>query len=286
MAKQNIDIEFYNDNLNYELDRAQGVYGDANNAAVVCILGFILAYRHLKHTTTLKTAFKAFALIACAYALFLTLSTTGFACFVLVISLLNYKFFSKQRIILLFLLVPIFYALLFNLDVLTADLDLNIRQRHKIQNFVNLVQLNFSEVDTSGRSDMVSGLMEFIYENPIFGRGLEFGLQKQSHNTFIYIWSDAGILTVLFFIFLMFTYFKKSLQLVPNKRYYILAMLTTLTVFMLSLQTIINQPYLMPLFIYISYMVERSLKGGAYAEGGVHLPDKRSTSSIKSFTDI
>lgn len=257
MSKNNIDIEFYNADLGYELDRAQGLYGDANNAAVVCILGFIFAFRNISSINRLSFCVKLAALLICIYALFLTLSTTGFACFILVLALLNIKYFTKEKVLLLIIIAPILYSILYNLDKLTAGLDLNVRQKSKIDNFVNLVKLDFSSVDTSGRSDLVSNLMEYLYNNPFLGRGLEFGLKKQSHNTLIYIWSDAGIIAVLFFIFLIFLYFRKSMKLVNDNKYYILAILTTLTVFMLSLQTIINQPYLMPVFIYISYLIER-----------------------------
>jgi multidrug efflux pump subunit AcrB len=51
-------------------------------------------------------------------------------------------------------------------------------------------------------------------------------------------------------------YFKTAIMSAPDIRFFVLPLLLTMCVFMLTLQTVINQPYLMALFIYIGYLID------------------------------
>ena len=261
-SELNFDYDFYKRGieLNYELDRAQGVYGDANNAAAVCILGFAFLTKLYKTPNLLHKIIKLILVGTTLYALFLTFSTTGFGIFFVVFIILNHKLFTKRGILFLLIALPLTYVVLLNLTVLTKGLNLNIRQQHKIQNVVNIVSLDFENVDSSGRDIHINEALEYLYENPFFGNGLSFGNNQSTHNTFLNVWLDAGIFCLLLFLVLLGSYFTRAMQLPLEKRSFVLAILITLCGFMLSLQSIVNQPYLITLFVYMGYMIDTATK--------------------------
>lgn len=251
----NFDLDYQGVYI-YVVDRAQGVYGDANNMALVTIIAFIFVYKIFNPSKTIFKIFKLSLLAIAAYSLFLTFSNTGFMAFVISLVLINYNFFKGIRIILGIILLPIIYITLLNLNNITANMNLVGQQRDKINNIVNIVSLNFDKVDDSGRGELQERLKIHIYENPILGNGIDFGNSYQAHNTYLAVWADAGIFALVFFLFLLFRYFIKSLQSPPEVRYFVLPLMITLCVFMLSLHSVINQPYIMAIFIYIGYLVD------------------------------
>lgn len=240
----------------YNVDRSGGVFGDANNTAVVSIITFIFVYKKYKPTKTILKYFKLFLLALIFYSLVITFSTTGFFVFAITLILLNHKFFNPKRILFAIILVPIFYFSLINLNTLVADFDLTSPQRDKVSNIVNLLTFNVDKIDSSGRDDLLANVLNYVYKNPIVGNGIDFSVSIRGHNTLIGVWADAGIFTFLVFLFMLGNYFKNALGNMPDTRYFVLSILFVLCLFMLSLQTIINQGYLMALFVYIGYMVD------------------------------
>ena len=252
----NFDIEVRG-TAKYKVDRAQGVFGDANNTAVSAIIAFIFLY---KLYTPEKYIFKLVKLLFLGlvfYTLFLTFSTTGFLVFIIAFVILNYKFFTGIKLILAIVILPVFYITLINLNNLTANLDLRGQQREKITNLVNVLTFNTEEVDDSGRNELVTKLLnDYVFENPILGNGLDFAISKRAHNTVVGVWADAGIFTFLFFLFMLFKYFINTINSPPSIRYFVLPLLICICIFMLSLQSVINQPYLITLLVYLGYLVD------------------------------
>ena len=240
----------------YKLDRAGGVFGDANNAALVAILAFIFMFKDYTPPTMIKKTFKVVVLSVMLYALFITFSTTGFFVFSIVFLVLNYKFFNPRQFLIILPLAIFFYVALINLNSLTSSLNLTEHQRFKINNVVNLLSLNTDKVDNSGRDDLLANLMEYVFENPIIGNGVDFAVSMRGHNTIIGVWADAGIFTLLIFLALLLTYFKNALKTPKETRYFILPVLLVMCIFMLSLQSVINQPYLIALFVYLGYLID------------------------------
>lgn len=240
----------------YTIDRAQGVYGDANNMALTSILAFIFTFKTYNPTKKILKFLKLMLLGVTLYSLFITFSNTGFMVCIISIVILNYRFFSGVKIILGLILLPVLYLLLLNLNNITANMDLVGQQRDKINNIVNIVSFNFDKVDDSGRNDLINNLLYYVYENPIFGNGVDFSVSLHAHNTVIGVWADAGIFTLLFFLIMLGKYFSKTIASSPETRYFVLPVLIALCIFMLSLQSIINQPYLIALFIYLGYLID------------------------------
>jgi O-antigen ligase len=114
-----------------------------------------------------------------------------------------------------------------------------------------------SKIDDSGRDELVTNLINnYVFKNPIFGNGVDFAMSQRAHNTVIGVWADAGIFALIFFLFMLGKYFMKTLARPPNVRYFVLPILITLYIFMVSLQSVINQPYLMALFVYLGYIID------------------------------
>ncbi|WP_435132199.1 hypothetical protein [Formosa sp. A9] len=240
----------------YKLDRAEGVFGDANNTALVAILAFILVYKNnfpkKKYYKLLKIILAGFMF----YTITLTFSTTGFIVFLISIILLNHNFFKGLKLTAALSILPIVYLVLINIDKLTSGINLVGQQRDKINNVVNLLSFNTDKVNDSGRSDLLLNLLEHVYQHPIIGNGIDFAISLHGHNTIVGVWADAGIFTLIFFLFMLSIYFKRTLNLSRELSFFILSLLLTMCIFMLSLQTVINQPYLIALFIYIGYIID------------------------------
>lgn len=240
----------------YVVDRAQGVYGDANNMALVTILTFIFIYKIYKPQKKLFKILKIGILAVVFYSLFITFSTTGLSVFIISLVMLNSKFFTGLRLIFGICLLPVVYILLLNLNSLTANMNLVGQQRDKINNLVNVLSLNFEEIDDSGRSELVAEVLNYVYENPLLGNGVDFGAIHQTHNTFIAVWADAGIFVLLFFLIMLGVYYRRAFSCPEEIKYFVLPMLLTMCVFMLSLHSVINQPYLMAVFVYLGYLID------------------------------
>jgi O-antigen ligase len=240
----------------YRIDRAGGVFGDANNAALVAILSFIFLFKNYNPVEKWKKIVKLSILAAMLYCLFLTFSTTGFFVFAISMVMLNHKFFTPKRIFLVAILLPVFYIAMINLNTLTSGINLTEHQRFKINNIVNLLTLKTDEVDSSGRNELLANLLEYVYESPYMGNGVDFAIGQRGHNTIVGVWADAGILALIIFLYLLFTYFKNAWKAPPEIRFFTIPILIAMCIFMLSLQSVINQPYLVALFVYLGYLID------------------------------
>ena len=257
-------IKFNYDNpgiLLSRVDRAEGIYGDANNAALVSIIAYLLFDKFYNPSKLLLRAIKLLVLLIIFYSLFLTFSTTGLFVFTIIFFISNYKYFTGFRLVILGILIALFYVGIFALKSQTKDLDLSAHQIHKIDNVINLLTLNLEKVDNSGRGELIENILPYLYENPIIGNGVDFSVANRGHNTYLGVWIDAGIITLLFFIFMLCLYFFKSFSLYPEQRYFALSILTVLYIFMFSLQTVINQPNLIVLIVLVGYMIDYNKSG-------------------------
>ncbi|NKI27112.1 hypothetical protein HCG49_11105 [Arenibacter sp. 6A1] len=237
----------------YGIDRAEGLFGDANNSALIAIITYILFHKFYNPKLYL---IKFMVLVFIAYSIFLTFSTTGLFIFVLVNLLINYKFFTKEKIFIALFLLPILYFVIINLTQIASSFNLREAQYLKVKNLENLLTFNLEEVDSSGRTGLLNTLLNFVYENPFIGNGIGFGNTMRGHNTIVGIWADAGIVPLIAFFILLGVYFNKIIRSSADKRYYILAVFLTFLIFMTSLQTVINQPYIVCIFIYLGYVLD------------------------------
>ncbi|SDH58088.1 O-antigen ligase family protein [Winogradskyella thalassocola] len=240
----------------YGIDRAAGLYGDANNAALASIIAYTLFDKFYNPTKLPFKIFKILILLTIFYSIFLTFSTTGLFVFTIIFFITNYTFFTGIRVVLLGVAVTAMYAGIFSLKSQTKDLDLTDAQITKVDNIINILTLNLDKVDNSGRGDLLKNILHYMYENPLLGNGVNFSGVMRGHNTYVGVWVDAGVFTFIFFIFILSYYFFKTFTLKIHLRFFAISILLTLYVFMVSLQTVLNQPYLFVLFLLVGYLID------------------------------
>lgn len=246
------------DVYHYELDRAGGVYSDANNAALASLMAFLLFDRVFKPKKIYSKIIKWSILAMIFYSLFLTFSTTGLFTFVICLIITNFKKFNGLRLALLLLIFIVFYIGLFILKSDVNSLNLSGAQTDKIMNIINLLTFELDKVDSSGRGELIGHIMPYIIENPIVGNGVEFSIFMRAHNTYLGVWADSGVILFLFFIFILLYLYAKLIKLKTDIKYFAISVLTTLCIFMMSLQSVINQPYLIVIFVLLGYIIDNN----------------------------
>jgi hypothetical protein len=244
----------------YALERAGGVYGDANNAAVVCLLTFIFIYNFYKPKKLVGKFIRMTGIAIALYGLVLTFSKTGFVVLFLVLALTFHKFFSPKKIIPLLFILPIAFYLLIQSALHSPSL--TAVQKSRIQDVANIITLNTGKVHYSDRDVLFDNMLNYINLNPILGNGVFFSTAIRGHNTIFGIWADAGIFCFLFFLFLIFEYARNAFNSSEDVKYSSLSILAVLTVFMLSLQSILDQAYLIGIFVYVAYKIDKKRLDG------------------------
>lgn len=238
----------------YRVERAAGIYGDANKAAVGCLLTIVLIYHFFKAQTKLQSVLKLLLLGMSVYALILTFSKTGFLVLIIISALTFYKLITPKRILISVFVLPFVVITAMNTGVTEGSL--LPAQQERLQDIANILTFNTQKVDFSGRDVLLQKMLNYVYDNPILGYGISFSNIIRGHNTIIGVWADAGIVPFLLFLFILFQYFFKSWNAPTEKRFFALSAIIILAVFMLSLQSIINQPYLMAILVYLAYFIE------------------------------
>lgn len=252
-----INFDFDNEGIHiYKLDRASGIYGDANNSALVCILAYLFLSEFFKTSNYSMKILKIILLSIIIYSLFLTFSTTGLTSFIIIFFIYNWKYFSKERIILLFSALVTILGFILYPKYLITYFKLSDAQQLKIENLQNVVLLNSDKIDNSGRDELLENLFKYIEKSPLIGNGIDFSVSIRGHNTYIGVWADAGIFVFLFFCIILFTYIHRAFILQTNKKYFCLSILCTLYIFMASLQTVINQGYLLTILCYVLFLID------------------------------
>ncbi|MEO9890996.1 hypothetical protein [Aurantibacter sp.] len=252
-------LKYYNFSLDhdgvyeYTLERAGGVYGDANNASLAAVMSFIFVYYCLKANSNLEKLLKLFALVISAYAVFITFSKTGLVIFLLVLGLIFHKLFAPKKLLLALIFVPILIYTAFSWAESTDSL--SEPQKERVKTIANIFTLNTKEVGLSDRDVLFQNMMLHVYERPILGNGIDFSNLIRGHNTIFGVWADAGILVFLLFLYILIVYFKKSFDSKYEMRFFALSILTTLFIFMMTLQTVRNQGYLMVVFVMLGYLL-------------------------------
>ena len=225
------------------LSRAGGVYADSNNTAASALIALIFIQKVLIPKTRWQYILKWVALAIPIYTILIAFSKTGFVALTIVLLVLYINQIRARHILVgSFLFVVLF--LFAGLSSKSTGLFDEVQQR-RVESLVNLVTLNTDKVDFSNRDVLLQNMFNYIEEDPIIGRGFQFSNKIRGHNTLVGVWADSGIIAFLFFLGVLAYFYMKALQSDKSIRYFALALLVTFSIFMLTLQTVINQDYLM-----------------------------------------
>jgi O-antigen ligase len=237
----------------FELNRAGGVYGDANNSCLSAILAFVFIYFTFQPSTRIGKLIKIMGMLISLYAAILTFSKTGFFVLFLIGVVLLFLHSDWRKRVAVLLISP--FALLFSIDFLISRNILNSEQLNRLGVIVDIVSFRTDNIDFSSRDVLLNNMLNYIMESPLIGNGIQFSNLIRGHNSIIGIWADAGVLAFVVFLLLLLAYFIKSFPLVNNDKFFSLCVQITLLVFMLTLQTVINQTYLMVVYALLGFVL-------------------------------
>jgi O-antigen ligase len=134
---------------------------------------------------------------------------------------------------------------------------LNEEQFSRITVILDVLSFQTENIDYSGRDFLLDNMLNYIAENPLLGNGIQFSNSIRGHNTIIGIWADAGVLAFMLLVIILIAYILRSLAADRDTKYFSLSVLTTLIIFMLTLQTVINQTYLMVVFAFLGFILSK-----------------------------
>lgn len=214
--------------------RAYGLYLNPNIAGFFAIVSIILSFNLILFRNKYNTLNLVILIISLIAGL-LTFSKTFFlnSFVVLIIYIYNRRKYlksyvlptiiSKLKYIIFIPLFLLFYFVLSSEDVLDKE------QMARLETVFFF--LNDSEIDYSGRSELADYGIQMAKEKPIIGSGFgTFTILKESnklfdftssdlgvHNTFIRIWGEGGVISILFYLFfwihlLWRVYLSKSIE--------------------------------------------------------------------------
>lgn len=242
----------------YEIARAGGVQGDANNATLVALLSLVLLYNFWKPKIIFFKIVRFLCIIMALYAMLLAFSKTGIVILILIFFIQQLKKITVKRLLILFVVLPVSLLILLQ-SALNSDL-LTQNQQDRLENVMNIITLNVDKVDSSHRDTLLLNMLDYVFENPILGNGLYFSTDIRGHNTIIGVWADSGIFAFIMLLCIIAVYIRSSLRLTGEKKVMALSIILILTFYMLSLQTVINQPYLIGIFVFLCYFVTTKTK--------------------------
>ncbi len=198
--------------------RAYGLYLNPNIAGYISITSIIFAFYLLLFSQFNKLFVLIYLLVAVTSGV-LTFSKTFFlnAFFIILVYLFYRKKYIKTFNVSIFMrsvkyILLLILSLFFNYSFTTDD----FRDKEQLARLESVFFfMNDSEVDYSGRSELAEFGLAKVKENPIIGTGYgSFTVLKESnklfdftstdfgvHNTFIRIWGEGGIVSILFYLF-------------------------------------------------------------------------------------
>ena len=174
--------------------RYSGFYINPNVAGFICIYGYSLVY------SIKNTSLKLFGQFVFTLMGLLTFSRT----FIVIWLMLN--LISLQISIKNIRIFGIGFLIFSTLIVINETVGLNNPRFDQLMSIANNEEVSVEEINEDNRADTWAEFYDAILENPIFGRGYgkfsgKLG-QKGTHNTYLMIVGEAGIIP--FFLFLAY----------------------------------------------------------------------------------
>lgn len=198
--------------------RASGLFANPNDAGNVCaqtllFVLFKLSESELKKTTRILLTILCFLVV---YASFLTLSKTSMlTCLAFLVIYLLFNLRKNFAFISIFILlgVGIFVNQWENIQG-----ELSQGQIKRLEGFTELLSGKVDEETTTGRSEIASYGWQYIEDHIFTGIGLgNFkllpGLNKASHNTYLVVWGESGIIPFLIYLFLIIKLIERGVRL-------------------------------------------------------------------------
>jgi len=249
--------------------RYSGFYLDANNAGLVCLMGFALSFTILKSLQLFgKLSFTGLGLI--------TLSRTYMVTWLL-LNLMSIRLSVKNAKMLL-----IGFGVLVLLVTYNEFLPVKNERLQQISALIDgSRRSNVQTLNEDSRTETWARYYDALFENPIFGNGyrsfLAYGVVQSRwgvHNTYLLIWGESGIIPLFFFLGFLTKLFLRGYRQFQEKPHGLL-MLSGMALFFMTNHNFMTNEYAIFILMWISIQLKRS----PYAEkfGRFSLDKKQTT---------
>lgn len=249
--------------------RSLGFFGNPNETGLQCNLTLMLAcYLFIKDRLSLVL----FAVIAALslYGAVLSFSKSAIILGVLILiffALYNFVLFyklNKKRKIAFSVLSGAVFALLVTVVVpafFNFYVNASFAQKRRINAIYELViEGKINKKTTSERSEVIPDALRLIGERPLFGYGLKSfsksGLFKTDigiHNTYLKLWGEGGILSILmWFVFIFHLGFSALFFSRYPDSFFILCLLMIISFYFMVSHTVLSRKFVIPLIAVAS----------------------------------
>jgi O-antigen ligase len=229
--------------------RNSGVFANPNEAGVAANYLMVFTLYHFSKTENDRLLQNIFILVflLSIYSTLLTFSRTSMlSVFVIVILFyfiflfnLNLKRYKLKSKLLTFsvVIISILAVSIFSFSGFVDNL--NDDQNLRIESMFQLGEGQINEETTGSRSILLANAMFLIFENPVFGYGLDSfhsipPIDLGCHNNFAMVWGEVGIFGLLLFLYIYIYLGAGILKIIKSNLKFLLSGLLFVSIFYMS----------------------------------------------------
>jgi O-antigen ligase len=226
--------------------RNPGLFVNPNDGGLVGVITYVFLLYSLK--TVKRIFYRVCIITVCVlvvYATFLTFSKAALIG-ILVVSLLYIITHIKKSFFKL-IFATVFVLFFFNSQWDTIKQGLDKNQLRRVLDFENILTGEIDNETTTGRSEINENAWYLISEKPFAGYGLGnfqniSRLKGASHNTYFQIWGEAGIITLIIFVFILLKITRKGFDSIYglNDKFLIFSFILIISLFSLASNNILD----------------------------------------------
>lgn len=188
-------------------DRLAGLVGNANESGFSAVLLLCLEYYALRKKLNSSLIFYS-QLSAIGFFLIIGFSRTPIIMVLIVTFFFLIPKFQLRSIVSSIRYLLVISGVLFGVVLMFNNeiSELLESQNERVEQIQNLLNGEISAQTTGHRSELAQKGMELVKKDPIWGNGLmrlksEVGEIAGVHNQYIFIWGEAGIIPLIFYLF-------------------------------------------------------------------------------------
>ena len=249
---------FLFENPNGDNGRYSGFYIDPNNGGLICLLGFSLTF-------TFRKSLRMVSKVIFTILGILTFSRTFIVSWIL-LNLLSIKLDLKNAKML-----GIGFFLLSSLLIYNEFLPNKNVRLEQISAMISGNSSKGNALEKDSRLETWSRYYDALFDKPILGNGYQaFGGNGVAppvgvHNTYLLIWGESGIFTLLIFLIYLFFLAQKCIKHFKDSPY-ALMMFISLTLFLLTNHNFFTTDYSLLILVWIHIKIMNKEKNEAQSQ--------------------
>ncbi|MDB4513369.1 O-antigen ligase family protein [Akkermansiaceae bacterium] len=216
-------LDFHAGSNTVEIERAVGLYSNANKAGYVSVIGQILALLLFLSKRTKNVAFYFSLYLVCLFAAVVTFSKGAILVSLLLLGRImlgsnKVSWQGKGVVSKSFIrgFVVVFSAVTAALIlILLYKSDFSVRQNDRLENLTLILKGEFSDTTTTNRTSLVFFALEEMRDSWFSGAGLgEFHRMENgygTHNMYLLVLGEAGLFGLILYLYYLFVWAKISI---------------------------------------------------------------------------